>query len=54
VLALRLASTAAVLVLLVWLLRDGQPLALLFVPLAAIALRRAAETGRLHRLVVRR
>jgi hypothetical protein len=54
VLGLRLAYTAAVLVLLVWLLRTGQPLALLFVPLAAIGLRRSAESGRLHQLVARR
>lgn len=53
-LALRLAYTAAAVVLLVWLLRAGQPLALLFVPLLAVLLRRSAESGRLQRVVLRR
>mgnify|MGYP000244589326 CR=1 FL=1 len=43
-LALRLAFTGVVLVLVVWLLRDGKPLGgVLLVPLAAIWLRQAAE-----------
>jgi len=50
VLALRRALAVATLVVLVVLLRDGQPLALLFVPLLAILVRRSAERGRLHRL----
>jgi uncharacterized membrane protein len=49
-LALRLAYTAAVMVAVVWLLRAGNPLAgLLIVPILAVSLRQAAESGRLAR-----
>jgi hypothetical protein len=45
---LRLAYTAAVMVVVVWLLRTGNPLGgLLVVPAAAVWLRREAESGRL-------
>jgi hypothetical protein len=45
---LRLVYTAAVMVVVVWLLRTGNPVAgLLLVPAAAVWLRREAETGRL-------
>jgi hypothetical protein len=48
VLALRLAFTAVVLAVVVWLLRDGKPVGgLVIVPLLAIWLRQAAESGRL-------
>jgi hypothetical protein len=46
--ALRLLYTAAVMVLVIWLLRNGYPLGgLVIVPLAAVWLRREAESGRL-------
>jgi len=45
---LRLAYTAAVMVVVIWLLRNGEPLGgLLLVPAAAVWLRREAESGRL-------
>jgi hypothetical protein len=48
VLGLRIGFTAVVIALAVWLLLTGRPLGgLLFVPLGAIWLRRAAESGRL-------
>jgi hypothetical protein len=44
----RLAYTAAVMVLVIWLLRHGNPLGgLLIVPAMAVWLRREAESGRL-------
>jgi hypothetical protein len=44
----RLAYTAAVMVIVVWLLRSGNPLGgLVLVPAAAVWLRREAESGRL-------
>jgi hypothetical protein len=47
---LRLLYTVAVMVLVVWLLRAGDPLGgLLVVPVAAVWLRREAESGRLAR-----
>ncbi len=50
-LALRFAFTAIVMVVVVWLSTNGQPLGgLVMVPLLAISLRRAAESGRLTRL----
>jgi len=46
--ALRLAYTAAVMVVVIWLLRSGNPLGgLLIVPAAAVWLRHEAESGRL-------
>jgi hypothetical protein len=46
--ALRLAYTAAVMVVVIWLLRTGNPVGgLLLVPAAAVWLRREAESGRL-------
>jgi hypothetical protein len=49
-LGLRIAFTVAVMAVVVWLLLTGKPLgALLIVPLLAIWVRRAAESGRLHR-----
>jgi hypothetical protein len=54
VLALRVAYTAIVLVVVVWLLRDGKPLGgLVIVPLLAIWLRQSAESGRLTQLARR-
>jgi hypothetical protein len=45
---LRLLYTAAVMVVVIWLLRNGNPLAgLLLLPAAAVWLRREAESGRL-------
>ena len=45
---LRLAYTAAVMVVVIWLLRTGNPLGgLLVVPAAAVWLRHEAESGRL-------
>ena len=45
---LRLAYTAAVMVIVMWLLRTGNPLGgLLIVPAAAVWLRHEAESGRL-------
>jgi hypothetical protein len=45
---LRLFYTAAVMVLVIWLLETGRPLGgLLIVPAAAVWLRHAAESGRL-------
>jgi hypothetical protein len=47
-LMLRLAYTAAVMVVVIWLLRTGNPLGgLLIVPAAAVWLRHEAESGRL-------
>jgi protein-S-isoprenylcysteine O-methyltransferase Ste14 len=46
--ALRLLYTAAVMVVVIWLLRTGNPVGgLLVVPIAAVWLRREAESGRL-------
>jgi hypothetical protein len=48
--ALRLAFTAVVMVVVVWLLLTGRPLGgLLLVPLVAVWIRRAAESGRFSR-----
>jgi hypothetical protein len=45
---LRLLYTAVVMVVVIWLLRTGNPVGgLLLVPVAAIWLRREAESGRL-------
>jgi len=45
---LRLAYTAAVMVVVIWLLRTGNPVGgLLIVPAAAVWLRHEAESGRL-------
>jgi uncharacterized membrane protein len=45
---LRLAYTAAVMVVVIWLLRTGNPIGgLLLVPALAVWLRREAESGRL-------
>lgn len=45
---LRLAYTAAVMVVVIWLLRAGSPVGgLLVVPAAAVWLRHEAESGRL-------
>jgi hypothetical protein len=45
---LRLLYTAAVMVVVIWLLRTGNPVGgLLAVPAAAVWLRREAESGRL-------
>jgi hypothetical protein len=45
---LRLLYTAAVMVVVIWLLRTGNPVGgLLVVPVAAVWLRREAESGRL-------
>lgn len=49
-LGLRIAFTVAVMAVVVWLLLTGRPLGgLLIVPLVAIWVRRAAESGRLTR-----
>jgi hypothetical protein len=54
VILLRVAYTAAVVILVVWLLETGRPLGgLLIVPLAAIWLRQEAESGRLAQRVRR-
>ena len=46
--ALRLLYTAAVMVVVIWLLRTGNPVGgLLLAPAAAVWLRREVETGRL-------
>jgi protein-S-isoprenylcysteine O-methyltransferase Ste14 len=46
--ALRLMYTATVMVVVIWLLRTGNPIGGLFVvPAAAVWLRREAESGRL-------
>jgi hypothetical protein len=51
---LRLAYTAAVMVVVIWLLRAGDPLGgLLIVPAGAVWLRREAESGRLSARVRR-
>lgn len=48
VIVLRLVYTSAVMVLIIWLLRTGNPVGgLLLVPAAAVWLRREAESGRL-------
>jgi ethanolamine transporter EutH len=53
-LGLRIAFTAVVGTAMVWLLLTGRPLGgLLIVPLAAIWLRRSAESGRLARFTKR-
>jgi hypothetical protein len=53
-LGLRIAFTIAVMAIVVWLLSTGKPLGgLLIVPLIAIWLRHAAETGRLSRFASR-
>jgi hypothetical protein len=52
-LALRAAFALGVMALVVWLLLSGQPLGALAVVLAAILLRRAAESGRLARFADR-
>ena len=50
----RLAYTAAVMVLVVWLLKTGRPLGgLLIAPAAAVWLRHEAESGRLMNRVGR-
>jgi hypothetical protein len=47
-LALRLIYTAAVMAVVIWLLRSGNPVGgLLVAPAAAVWLRREAESGRL-------
>ena len=47
-LALRLLYTTGVMVVVIWLLRTGNPVGgLLIVPAAAVWLRREAESGRL-------
>jgi hypothetical protein len=52
--ALRLMYTAAVMVVVIWLLRTGNPIGgLLIVPAAAVWLRREAESGRLAALARR-
>jgi hypothetical protein len=49
VLALRLAFTAVVMTIVVWLLATGRPLGgLVIVPLLAVWVRRRAESGRLN------
>jgi hypothetical protein len=54
VFALRIGFTIAVMALVVWLLAAGMPLGgLVIVPLLAVWLRHAAESGRLTRLVRR-
>jgi hypothetical protein len=53
-LLVRLAFTAIVMVVVIWLLSTGKPFGgLVLVPLVAIWLRRAAESGRLSRVVLR-
>ncbi|MGH3005415.1 MAG: hypothetical protein ACRDOS_05840 [Gaiellaceae bacterium] len=52
-LALRGAFAVAVMAIVVWLLLSGQPLGALVVVIAAISLRRAAESGRLARFANR-
>jgi hypothetical protein len=48
VIVLRFVYTSAVMVLVIWLLRTGNPVGgLLLVPAAAVWLRREAESGRL-------
>jgi hypothetical protein len=50
VLALRLLYTAAVMTLVIWLLKTGNPLGgLVIAPALAVWLRRAVESGRLLR-----
>lgn len=54
VILVRLAYTAAVMTIVLWLLETGRPVGgLLIVPLAAVWLRREAESGRLVRRVRR-
>jgi hypothetical protein len=49
VLALRIGFTLAATAVVVWLLSTGNPLGgLVIVPIIAIWIRRAAESGRLH------
>jgi Flp pilus assembly protein TadB len=51
---LRILYTAAVMTLVVWLLSSGRPLGgLVIVPLIAVWVRRAAESGRLTRFARR-
>jgi len=53
--AVRLLYTAAVMVVVIWLLRAGNPVGgLLLVPAAAVWLRREAESGRLAARLRRR
>lgn len=53
-LLLRIAFTAVVMAVVVWLLSTGRPLGgLLIIPLLAIWIRRAAESGRLKRYAER-
>jgi Flp pilus assembly protein TadB len=53
-LGVRIAFTAVVMAVVVWLLLSGKPLGgLLIVPLVAIWIRRAAESGRLTRFTQR-
>jgi hypothetical protein len=52
-LALRGVFALAVMALVVWLLLSGHPLGALIVVIAAISVRRAAESGRLARWVNR-
>jgi hypothetical protein len=53
-LALRFAYTAAVMVVVIWLLRTGYPLGgLLLVPAGAVWLRREVDSGRLSARVRR-
>jgi protein-S-isoprenylcysteine O-methyltransferase Ste14 len=48
IVGLRFFYTAAVMVVVIWLLRVGNPIGgLLLVPVAAVLLRREAESGRL-------
>ena len=52
--SVRLAYTAAVMAVVLWLLEAGRPVGgLLIVPLAAVWLRREAESGRLVKRVRR-
>lgn len=54
VLGLRIAFTAVVMAVVVWLFLTGKPLGgLLIVPLIAIWVRRSAESGRLRRFANR-
>jgi hypothetical protein len=48
-LALRIGFTVVAIAVMIWLLSTGRPLGgLVIVPLIAIWIRRAAESGRLH------
>jgi hypothetical protein len=52
-LALRAAYAVAVVALAVVLLRQGLPFGALALVVAAVLVRRSAESGRLHRLAIR-